>query len=278
MNMGRINVKRLSAHLVFASLFPGMAAAATSSIPASSAFLAPVGQTTHYRYFESIATAKGSNRETAFVTLTTRANDEVSVEIAVDGKVTRSLDFYRDPSGALRAVPHAGSETGKQDDTEGLPQRLSIAAQIGAHPGGDITVPVTVTIPWASRPVLQPTLLIDMTKANSFTANASDETSVNPPQQNKHSLLPFTFGLGILGGAVGGTPGRIVGTGSTVLLAVIAQRRGRPAPSPLQVSVHLTGQLTDGRLRTLSGEQEETINSQRQTHSVLRDQWSLAAE
>jgi hypothetical protein len=137
---------------------------------------------------------------------------------------------------------------------------------------------VTIPIPWASKPVLNPTLFIDMTKADSFIADASDETPVNPPQQKKQRVLPFTLGLGILGGAVGGTPGRIVGVSSTVVLAAVARRRGHSGPSPLNVKVHLSGQLTEGRLSTLAGDQEESIHSGGHTHALLSDKWSLVAE
>ena len=271
-------MKLVSTIVMLTYLFPALAGGAT--VPAPSAFLAPVGQATHYRYSDLVTTPKGTKTESARLTLTTSSEHDVHVAIAIEGQQTTHLNFYLDPTGALQPTSPVGvhEKEEQEADAQALLLRLCLASRIGAHTGGEVSVPMTIHIPWASKPVLSPTLSIDMTKADSFVADASDETSVNPPQQKKPSILPFTVGLGILGGAVGGTPGRIVGVSATVVLAAVARRRGTSGPSPLNVKVHVSGQLAGGRLSTLAGDQEESIHSGGHTHALSSDRWSLVAE
>jgi hypothetical protein len=271
-------VKLVSTIVILSYVCPAIMSGAT--VPVSSAFLAPVGQATHYRYLDLVTTPKGARNAKAQLTLTTTSDHEVEVTIEGEGQQTRQLSFYLDPTGALQPIsPVGGHEKEEQEvDAQALLHRLSLAARIGAHAEGEVSVPVTINIPWASKPVLQPTLSIDMTKTDSFIADAIDTTSVNPPQQKKQSVLPFTFGLGILGGAVGGTPGTIVGISTTVVLGAVARHRGHLGPSPLNVNVHVSGQLTAGRLSTLAGDQEEAVHSGGHTHALSSDQWSLVAE
>jgi hypothetical protein len=275
------------------------AGAAVSTDQPPSAFLPPVGQTVHYRYSDTATTPtapKKKNRtksEAATLTITTVSVKDVQVTIAVEGKGSHSLDFHLDETGALQptsSMPESfvlpSSSRGSDDRNEqsaaeqALRLRLSLASRIGAHSGAETSFPVLLNVPWASGPV-NPILSIQSTGPNAFVADASAMTSINPPQkkQSKH-LIPYLFGLGILGNAVGGTPGRIAGISATVVLAAVAYVRGRHSgrPQSVDVTLHITGQLANGRLQMLSGDQQEIAHEKKKTRTYFSDKWSLVAE
>ena len=268
------------------SLVATAAAASTSTPTQTSAFLPAVGQSVHYRYSDTVTTPKGSKSGAATLTIKTITENEVEVTIAVDGEGSRSLEFHVDETGTLQpasAPEPAGSSSRKhgardageeKNAAQALLSRLSIAARIGAKPGTEMSFPIQLNVPWASGPV-NPILHVTSTAPNALAGDASDTTSINPPQkQHRHALLPV--GLGLLGGAVGGTTGRIAGVAGTGATAV-AMNRGRSGPVPAEVKLRVTGQLADGRLRTLSGDQE--IEAHAGKHSnTFGDKWSLVAE
>jgi hypothetical protein len=121
---------------------------------------------------------------------------------------------------------------------------------------------------------VNPILYIKPTATNAFVADASDTTAINPPQKQRRHLL-FPVGLGILGGAVGGAAGRVVGFPATGATALVANR-GRSGPLTADIKLHINGKLASGRLRTLSGDQEEVIHTKRHTRT-FSDRWSLVA-
>lgn len=275
------------------------AGAAVSTDQPPSAFLPPAGQTVHYRYSDTVTTPmapkkkKRTKSEAATLTITTVSAKDVQVTIAVEGKGTRSLNFQVDETGALQpasAMPDSfilpSSSRGDNDRNEqraaeqALLLRLSLASRIGAHPGAETSFPFLLNVPWASGPV-NPILSIKSTGSDTFVADASAMTSINPPQkkQSKH-VIPYLFGLGILGSAVGGTPGRIAGLSATAVLAAVAYVRGRHSgrPQPVDVTLHIAGQFANGRLQMLSGNQQENAQEKKKTRTYFSDKWSLVAE
>jgi hypothetical protein len=265
------------------------AGAAVSTDPPPSAFLPPVGQTVSYRYSDAITTPKGTESEAARLTLTTVAGNDIQVTIAVDGKGSRSLHFSVDETGALQPisipelVASLSSHQGGSNQNEQKPAaqalwlRLSLAARIGAHLGGETSFPVQLNVSWASGPV-NPILSI-RTTADAFVADARDTTSINPPKEKPlmDKLIAPGAAVGIVTSVIGGTTSEIVGIATGGAALVLSFARGRAGPLPVDVTLHITGQLGEGRLRMLSGDQEEVVHDKAHPRTVSSDKWSLVA-
>jgi hypothetical protein len=266
----------------------GAAVAAHPDLP--SAFLPQAGRTVRYQFSDTLTTPKESKSQAGTLTLTAVAGNEIKAAITIDGKATRNLDFHVDETGVLRPASRpdpdesssaklrnsGGSEPSAAE--QALMLRLSIAARIGANPGEETSFPVVLNVPWANSPV-NPILYVKSTAPDVFVADAEDMTSTNPPQKGQTHILrmvAISTGAGILAGEIGGTAGRIVRPIVTVGSVAIASRT-RSGPQPTNVTLHITGQLADGRLRTISGDQEYTVAAKKQSRT-FSDRWSLVAQ
>lgn len=279
-------VKYLLPVSISACALVATAAAAPTATPTQpSAFLPALGQTVTYRYSNAVTTPKGGKSGAATLTIKTISESEVQITIA-DSKGSQRLDFRVDQAGALQLAStpepseaasrkHGAGDSGEEKNAvEALLSRLSIAARISARPGTETSFPIQLNIPWASGPV-NPILHVASTTPEALVGNACDTTSINPPErQRHHTLIPV--GLGLIGGAIGGTTGRIAevaGTGATA----VAMNRRHSGPIPVDIKLHITGHLVNGRLRTISGDQE--IDAHAGKHSnTFSDKWSLVAE
>jgi hypothetical protein len=256
-------------------------------LPPSSAFLPPVGQSVHYRFSDTLTTPKESKSEAGTLTLTAVTGNEIKATVAIDNKAPRNFTLHVDQTGALRPAveldpPSAATRHNGQSAPSAAERtfllRLSLAAQIGAHPGEEISIPVLLNVPWASGPV-NPTLNIKSTAPDAFIGDASDTTSINPPQNARPHLLrslAISTGAGIAAGEIGGTTGRIIRPIVTVGSILIATR-SRPGPQPTDVTLHIAGQLADGRLQRLSGNQQYSV-AQKEHSRIASDQWQLVAQ
>jgi hypothetical protein len=246
---------------------------ANSTIPSSSsAFLPPVGQTAHYRYADTVTSARQTKNEAAMVTIQSVTEDQVHVTIAVDGQESRNLDFRVDLNGALQPASGATEQTPARQE---LLTRLSLAARIGTNPRVETSFPVVLNVPWASGPVT-PLVRVQPTESDGLVATASAATTVNPPPQKRRLDFLLAPGVGLTGALIGGTTGRVVALSGLVTSTVIG-RHSSPSPERTNVTLHVTGHLVNGRLQTLSGDQENTVHARRQTNT-FSDKWSLVAE
>ena len=258
-----------------------------TATPASSAFLPTIGQSTQYEYSDTLTTPKGIRRFTATLTLTSDTASNIRASIAINGKESRSLDFLVDDTGAIvpTSVPRPAAESGsrrnrKQSEQAAAVQafvsRISLASRIVTHSAGEASFPVKISVPGASCP-LNKTLVFKPTQPEALVADANDTTSISSPQANRGLLMPLGLGIGggFIGGAIGGTPGRIVGIsiGATSLVVNLARTR-HAGPFPADVSLHIDGQLADGWLQTLSGDQEVVVHAGKSTHTI-DEKWSL---
>jgi len=252
------------------------AATSTSAPPPPSVFLPPAGQTVQYRYSDAVTTAKGTKSEAAILTLTSAPGNRVHVTIAADGKEPRSLDFHVDSSGALQpaaalesavsssSTPGSRQQLEQRAAAEELIHRLSLAARIGA----DTSFPIQLNVPGAGNPVT-PTLFSTPGEPDTFNADATATTSVDQPGRRR-LLLPI--GVGLVAGTFAGTTGRLVGVIAGVGGSVIAGYH--PPATPADVTLHITGHLTDGHLRTLWADQENVVYARQKTQTVS-DIWSF---
>ncbi len=259
--------------------------------PTPSAFLPPVGKTVEYRYSDTLTPSKKNQKPmsgTATLTITAISSTEYHARIAVDGKAPTTLTLHLDATGALQ--PDSGLESvallsGKNKGDEekqqrvaaqALVDRLSLAAQMQAHPEAGASFPIQLDIPGASVP-LNPVLYIKTAGQDSFTATANDTTSITPPQKKRRRFIGL-FGLGILGGVLGGTPGRIVGLSVSAATAttLIASSHRHVEPIPADASLHITGVIANGRIQKLSGEQQLVVHAKKGPYT-LGDAWSFAA-
>jgi hypothetical protein len=262
----------------------------TASPAASSAFLPMMGQSTQYKYSDTLTTQKKTRRFTATLTLTWVTVKEIRASIAINGQEPRTLDFYVDETGALQLMSMLEADsksTNKRrspdrkeqaDALQALVSRVALASRVPRHQTQETTFRVRITIPGASCP-LNPTLVLKPTQPEELVADASDTTSVNSPKANRHLFMPLGLGIGagFIGGAIGGTPGRIVGISiSATSLLVTLLRAGHSNPLlPADVSLHIDGKLADSRLQTLSGDQEVIVHGKRAR--TISDKWSLVA-
>jgi hypothetical protein len=278
--------------LVLVGVFPVIAQESsdgTATPAASSAFLPMKGQSTQYEYSDTLTTTKGSRRFTATHTLTLVTAKEIRASVAINGKEPRSVDFYVDDTGTLQptSVPepetnatnkrHSSHQSEQADDIHAFVSRISLASRIGAQASQETSFRIRITVPGASCP-LNPTLVMRPTQPEELVADASDTTSVSSPKASRHLFMPLGLGIGagFIGGAIGGTPGRIVGISiSATSLVVTLLRSHHSGPLPADVSLHIDGKLADGRLQTLSGDQEVIVHGKR-THTIS-DKWSLVA-
>jgi hypothetical protein len=90
--------------------------------------------------------------------------------------------------------------------------------------------PVQLSVFGASRP-LTPIRFIKPTQPEALVADLNDETSLPSYQQKRH-FIPI-LGLGILGGGLGGTPGRMVSVKATAVTAWLLARSGQAGPQRL---------------------------------------------
>ena len=275
---------------LFILLIPARAVA--SADPSSpSAFLPPVGQTVQYRYTDTLTPSKKNQKPmsgTATLSITAISPTEYHTRIGVGGKAPYTLTLHLDAAGALQ--PDSGLESvqllpGKQkgDDektqraaAQALVDRLSLAVQMQAHPEAGTSFPVQLDIPGASVP-LNPVLYIKTAGQDSFTADANDTTSITPPQKKRRRFIGL-FGLGILGGVLGGTPGRIVGLSVSAATAItlIASSHRHSKPIPADVSLHVTSVIANDRIQKLSGEQQLVVHAKKGSYT-LGDAWSFVA-
>lgn len=243
---------------------------ADAAIPSSSsAFLPPVGQTAHYRYADTVRGPKQTKNEAAMVTIQSVTETRVRVTISVDGHESRNLDLSVDLTGALQPTSSAIEQSPE------LLNRLSLAARIGTNPRVATSFPVLLNIPWASGPV-NPLVRVQPTEADGLVANASVATTVNPPPPKQHFHLLLAPGIGLTGALIGGTTGRVVALSGLVTSTVIG-RHSSPGPERTNVTLHVTGHLANGRLQTLSGDQENSVHARRETHT-FSDKWSFVAQ
>jgi hypothetical protein len=77
-------VKLVSTIVILTYLLPALAGGAT--VPAPSAFLAPVGQAKHYRYSDLVTTPKGTKNKSARLTLTTSSEHDVHAHALLSDK------------------------------------------------------------------------------------------------------------------------------------------------------------------------------------------------
>lgn len=243
-------------------------------LPPPSAFLPPIGQIAHYRFTDTLTTPKESKSEAGTLTLTAVTAHEIKATVAIDNKSPRDFALHVDQAGALSTTPQSAPSAAER----ALLLRLSLAAQIGAHPGEEMSIPVLLNVPWASGPV-NPTLYVKSTAPDAFVGDASDTTTINPPQNARPHILrsvAISAGVGILAGQIGGTAGSVIRPIVTVGSILIATR-SRSGPQPTDVTLHITGQLADGRLQRLSGNQEYSVP--RKEHSrTFSEKWQFLAQ
>ena len=261
--------------------------ATENAVAQSSAFLPPVGQSVHYRFSDTFTTPKESKSEAGTLTLTAVTGNDIKATVAIDNQAPRNFALHVDQTGALQPAagldqpsptPRHHSPSAPRAAEKDFLLRLSLAAQIGAHPGEEMSIPVLLNVPWASGPVT-PTLNVKSTAPDAFTGEAIDTTTINPPpNRGPHILRSVTIstGAGIAAGEIGGTTGRILRPIVTVSSILIATR-SHSGPQPTDVTLHISGQLSDGRLQRLSGNQEYTI-AQKEHSRIFSDQWQLVAQ
>jgi hypothetical protein len=257
---------------------------------ASTAFLPRVGQSTQYKYSDTITSPKGTRRFTATLRLTSVTAERVQASIAINGKEPHSIDFFVDDLDTLQptSMPDGGRESANKrhnsDQTQqaaaiqAFVSRISLASRIAAQPTQETSFQTKMVIPGASCP-LHPTLVLKPTQPEEVVADASDTTSVSASQGNRRLFMPLGLGIGagFIGGAIGGTPGRIVGISISATSLVVSLVRSRHSgPLPADVSLHIEGKLADGRLQSLSGDQELVVHASKHTHTIT-DKWSLVA-
>jgi hypothetical protein len=276
----------------FAGLLSATAQPSSAETPApatSSAFLPAIGQSTQYEYSDVVTTPKGTRRFAAALTLTSVTAKDIRATIAVNGKESRSVDFYLDETGMLQPLSMPESETkstnkrrGGQQNQQVAPiqafvSRISLASRIAAQPAQEASFRVKITVPGASCP-LHPTLVLKPNQPEALVADANDTTSVSS-QENRRVFMPLGLGIGagFIGGAIGGTPGRIVGISISATSLVVSLARARHSgPHPADVSLHIDGKLGDSRLQTLSGDQEVIVHA-RKHRQTISDKWSFVA-
>jgi hypothetical protein len=250
---------------------PGESAGDT--LPPPSAFLPPAGQMVRYRFSDTVVTPKESKSEAGTLTLTAVTAHEIKASIEIDNKAPRNFALHVDQAGALSTTSQNTPSTAEQ----ALLLRLSLAAQIGAHPGEETSIPVLLNVPWASGPV-NPTLSIKSTSPDVFVGEASDTTTINPPQNARPHILrsvAISAGAGILAGQIGGTAGSVLRPIVTVGSILIATR-SRSGPQPTDVTLHITGQFADGRLQRLSGNQEYSMPAKEHSRTSSEN-WQFVA-
>jgi hypothetical protein len=276
--------------LLFASIWCD-GAAVTADTP-SSTLMPLVGQTAHYRFSDTVKTPGGTRNLAGTLTLATLAPDQIRVSITLEGKGTRSFDLHADQTGALwqssgsepslqapSARSRRSSSSSEPSVTEQeLIRRLSLVARIGAHPSEDASFPVVLDVPWASGPV-DPLLTVKSDPTGVFTADATQETSVNPPARGRAHILRsvlISAGVGVAASQIGGVAGRVVGPVVSIGSLVIASRN-RSGASPTDVRLHITGKISAGRLQTVSGAQEYAVHAGGRSRTYS-DTWSLVLE
>jgi hypothetical protein len=180
--------------------------------------------------------------------LTAVTAHQIKATVAIDNKAPRTFALHVDQTGALHPAagldpPSSTSRRNGQSTPSAAEQvfllRLSVASQIGAHPSEDVSIPVLLNVPWASGPV-NPTLYVKSTAPGAFTADASDTTTINPPQNARSHILrsvAISTGVGIAAGEIGGTTGRIIRPIVTVSSILIATR-SHSGPQPTDVDGH----------------------------------------
>jgi hypothetical protein len=272
---------------------------ATAQIPAAeisatapaSTFLPAIGQSEQYRYLDTVTARRTSARVSGTLTLTSVTAKKVQATITVDGNEPRSVDFYVDDTGALlpMSIPEPITKSGNKRHSSDQEQRaiaaqallirLSLASRIGARPGEGISFPVKFNVDGASCP-LNPTLVVKTVEQETLIGDAKDKTSINPPRANQKVFMPLGLGIGagFIGGAIGGTPGRIAGisiSATSFVVGIVRARHSRPLPA--DVNLHIDGKLADGRLLTLSGDQEVIMHSGKHTRTIS-EKWSIVTE
>jgi hypothetical protein len=266
-------VSFISLIVLLGCVFPAADPRVNSTIPApASAFLPPVGHTAHYRYLDTVTGPKQTKNQAAMVTIASVTEGQVRVTVAVDGQESSNLDLSVDANGALQRTSGPPEQT---PATQEFLTRLSLAARIGANPRVATAFPVLLNIPWASGPV-NPLIRVQPTEADGLVATASAATTVNSPSQKQHLHFLVAPGVGLAGALIGGTTGRVVALSGLVTSTIVA-RRSSPGPERTNVTLHVTGHLANGRLQSLSGDQENSVHARRHT-DIFSDKWSFIAE
>ena len=88
--------------------------------------------------------------------------------------------------------------------------------------------------------------------------------------------VAVSAGAGILAGQIGGTAGSVIRPMVTVGSILIATR-SRSGPQPTDVTLHITGQLADGHLQRLSGNQEYSV-AQKEHSRIYSENWQFLAQ
>lgn len=243
-----------------------------------SSFLPPQGETCYYRYSETLAAPKKTVELTATLTVKTLPNNSVRVTFAADGKAPRTLDFRVDETGALQPVaqdgpskkPKTKAEIQRRAADESLELWLALVSRVGAN--RETSFPVPLAVQWASGPV-NPILTIKSVEPNTFVADAQASTTVNSPASD--SLGTIGLGVRAVGTFGGSAADGFVGIAGLGLAALSTIRRPH-GPQPADVSLHLAGELADGRLKQLSGDQENVVRPGKHP-TTFSDKWILVA-
>lgn len=141
---------------LFILVIPARAIAADDQ-SSHSVFLPPVGKAVEYRYSDTPTPSKKNQKPrsgTATLTITATSPGEYHARIAADGKTPTTLTLHLDATGAL--LPDSelesvallpGKHRSNDEKKEGvaaqaLVDRLSLAAQIPAHPEAGASFPI----------------------------------------------------------------------------------------------------------------------------------------
>jgi hypothetical protein len=257
---------------------------------ASSAFLPRMGQSTRYEYSDTLTTQKKTRRFTAALTLASLTAKQIRASIAINGKESRTVDFYVDDTGMLQPMSlpeperqstnkrHSRDQSEEADALRAFTSRVALASRIAAQPTQETSFRVKLTVLGASCP-LNPTLVLKPVQPEMFVADVNDTTSVSAPQANRRVFIPLGLGIGagFIGGAIGGTPGRLIGVSiSATALVVTVLRSHHSGPLPTDVSLHIDGEMADRRIQRLSGDQEVIVHARKHTQTIS-DKWSFVA-
>ena len=220
---------------------------------------------------------------TGTLTLRSVADNNIQVTFAIDGRDAHSLDFYIDQTGALQPVvtPEAmAPRTRKTKDAdlvrdravaEALALRLSLASRVATRT--ETSFPIVLSVPWANGPI-NPILSIRSASDDSFVGDAYATAFVNPPKSRHKFGLLVPFGLGVAGAFATGVTGGLIAAAGPVASTWAGNHSSNPLP--VDVSLHLVGDFSRGRLRSISGDQEDLVHSGKHT-SKSTEQWSIVA-
>jgi hypothetical protein len=255
------------------------ASLSSASAPRGSLLLPPPGREVQYRYSEMTADGEHITVRAATFSVKTHADGRIDVTVAMKNQEPSTIAMRVDDSGALEAVSlptipsgngHAGRNlTEERAALQTILARLSLAARLGAS----ASFPIRLDVPHTSSPV-HATLFSTPAGADGFKADAVGSTSMRQPHRRR-SLL--AIGAGVLVAAFSGRIGRAAGVLVATAGGAIGAHFGSARPEPVDVSLHLDGRETSGRLAQLSADQEVIVYTKRDKKTES-DRWSLTAQ